>query len=463
MIEYTKNKLTSNSYKNTYHLMAEHGEALQQIALSLKKVQKKNSEGMDKVMKELSEAIACLQQAVDHLRSPFARKYILARNIIYDLISHYWEGVSFLHKGANKSNMYETYHHYFINPVLRYVEEMQSERYKRYKYQCFTCGNKISSLSSAYELTWIHKTGVDSARKSSHFWNYQSDAYICPICNFVYSCVPAGFTFLQGKGIFINENLSVRKLCDINKMAIENVERFEELEQKSYYYILDSLGQASLDKAEKEIQNIQVVKMDTLGGSTRYTFNILSRERLRIISKNRDRLKSLIGMYIKEDKYYINLHEEVIKRLYENRNQYDLIDKLFRMLVNGKFNSIATIRHILYINHEFMSEGRRGAMLSYKKIKKFQQAGLDLRQKYGDQLNKIPGITYRLLNALKVKNKDMFMQTFINAYTYKNEPIPLDFIEVLQDDQKFQTIGYAFLLGLQGDSGELMEEANRDE
>lgn len=42
------------------------------------------------------------------------------------------------------------------------------------------------------------------------------------------------------------------------------------------------------------------------------------------------------------------------------------------------------------------------------------------------------------------------MDTLLNAYTSKKQAIPVDFIQALQDIDKFQTIGYAFLIGLQG-------------
>ncbi|MGX1900608.1 type I-B CRISPR-associated protein Cas8b1/Cst1 [Thermolongibacillus altinsuensis] len=463
MIEYTRDKLTSNSYKNTYHLIGEHGSALLEIALRLKKIQKKKKESVQDIWDKVSGTIHDLQKIITHLQAPISKKYIRARNIIYDLIQNYWEGVSFLHKNANKDDMYEAYYHYFIQPVLVYLEQTKNEKQKPSKYHCFTCGNKITKLSDSYELTWLNKTGVDSSRKSSHFWNYQPDAYICPICNFVYSCVPAGFTFSKGKGIFINENSNMKRLYGVNQMALENVKSFEELEQKSYFYILDSFEQVKVDKAEKEIQNIQIVKMDHASTNTLYSFNILSRDRLKVISKNKERLKKLIGIYVKEDKYHMNVYHEVITRLYQNRNQYDLIDKLFRLLMNEKFKRTSIIRHILYINHQFINEGKKGSMIGYQKIKNFQQYGLDLRKEYKDQSNKLPGIIYRLLNALKLKNEANFIHIVVNAYMYKNKKVPLDFIEVLHDKEKFQTIGYAFLLGLQGDNDDDVKEEKRNE
>ncbi|PGA50867.1 hypothetical protein COL84_29055, partial [Bacillus pseudomycoides] len=69
--------------------------------------------------------------------------------------------------------------------------------------------------------------------------------------------------------------------------------------------------------------------------------------------------------------------------------------------------------------------------------------------------NKLSGITYRLLNALKLKNSHRFMDTLVNAYMYKGQQIPMNFVQALHDEMKFQTIGYAFLLGLQGEQQKL--------
>lgn len=456
IVENTKGKLTSSSYSNTLHLLGNNGERLQVLSKQLKKIKKKKNEEIDDIWESVEELIQDLKEAIVHLKSPLAQKYIPARNIIYDLIGNYWEGVSFLHKKANTNDMYESYYEYFITPVIRYLEEKKSNKYEKYKYHCFTCENKMANLSSAYELTWINKTGVDSSRKSSHFWNFQSDAYVCPVCNLVYSCVPAGFTYLKGKGIFINENSTVKTLYHVNQIALDNVGKFEELEEKSYFQILDSFEQAKVDKSVKEIQNIQIIKLDTTKENSRtpYHFNILSKDRLTILTKNKDRFKKILGVYAKEDKVYLNLYQEVINRLYQNQNQFDLIYRLFRLLISGRFRGVSSIRHILYINHQSMREGKRGSMVGYKKIKQFQYYGIQLRNAYKEQNNKLPGISYRLLNALKLKNETNFMNTLINAYMYKKIQIPLDFIETLQDKDKLQTIGYAFLLGLQGDKGD---------
>lgn len=103
-----------------------------------------------------------------------------------------------------------------------------------------------------------------------------------------------------------------------------------------------------------------------------------------------------------------------------------------------------------------------GKKIYYKKIDEIHKLGFCLRKEYEIKKadNKINGITYRLLNALKTKNSNKFMDTLLNAYMYIRKPIPTEFIEGLKDEAKLQTIGYAFLLGLQGDTSKL--ESNEE-
>jgi len=211
-VEFVKKTLLSNSYKNTYALIEGDTHNIESLATGLKKITKRKAETVDDVSSQIKETIERIKKIVEYLKLPKAEKYIVARNISYSVIQQFWEGVSFLHKKANVKDMYQELDAYFIKPIEKYLVEQQDEKkYSKYKYHCFTCKNKFSKLGSAYELTWLNKTGVDSSRKSSHFWNYLSDAYICPLCNLVYACIPAGFTTVNGKGIFINENDNITR------------------------------------------------------------------------------------------------------------------------------------------------------------------------------------------------------------------------------------------------------------
>lgn len=458
MIDNFKSKLTSNSYKNGF-LLLEDNEKILKLEKGLKKIKLKKKEKIEDSLDIIEEQIDLIKEIVEYLNRKDVKRIIEAKNVIYSVIQPFWTNVSFLLKTNNKNDMYKLYRDDFIKPVKNYIDKDNI----KFKYNCFTCGNKISKLNKpdAFDLTWLVKTGVDMSRKSSHFWNFNGDAYICPICNLVYSCLPLGFAMIKGKGLFINNNQTIEllKQSNITKIRDEN-KSFEEIEQLSYLNIVNSMEQYNIDNLDKEFENIQIVKIDSNNYRRPYSFNVLSPELMKIIYFNRKRLNSLIKIRVKiTEKYYINLYDEVVKRLYDGKNLFKLISDLLYMNLNGSFKGINFIYKILQINN-FITGGKK---MNLDDIKRFSCYGLNLREKYvsKDNEGKLSGITYRLLNALKTKDSAKFMETLINAYMYMRLRIPSEFSKALNNEELLLNIGYAFLIGLQGEKEN--KEDNREE
>ena len=80
-------------------------------------------------------------------------------------------------------------------------------------------------------------------------------------------------------------------------------------------------------------------------------------------------------------------------------------------------------------------------------------AGYYLRENFKkkDAENKLNGICYKILNALKTNNIDSFMDTLLNCYLYVGTSVPKIFTDTLIDENNFKTIGYAFMNGLIGE------------
>lgn len=453
-IEDIKNKLTSNSYKSAYLLINNSEIDLLKEEKKLQKIKKGKKQTIGDIANDVENVSLQIRKIIDILRDEEVQKYIKCKNVIYDIIQGFWSDVSFLNKNSSKNNMFDEYRSYFIDPVKQYIAADKAKS----KYECFTCDNKISTLSkpNAYDLTWLTKIGVDMSRKSSHFWNFNGLSFICPICNLVYSCIPAGFAVVKGKGIFVNQNSSMNTMISINNFILDKEISFAELEEQSYFNIVDSMQQNQISTAEKEFENIQIVKFDSKNDRRPYTFNLLSRDKLNIIYHNRKRLKALLKVHVKISKdYYLNLYKEVLQRLYDGKNQFDLISELMHLNLQDKFKGLRYVYFILEINNNFIG-GNINKMVYFKDIDNFKDYGLKLRDAYtkgNSSKNKLPGITYRLLNALKTKNTSRFMETLINAYLYIGKQIPTDFINGLKDIDRFQTIGYSFLIGLQGEDG----------
>ncbi|WP_294358713.1 type I-B CRISPR-associated protein Cas8b1/Cst1 [uncultured Clostridium sp.] len=450
-----KSKLKSNSYKNGY-LLLNDSEVIEKLESELSKIKISKNQEILEMKDTIIKQCNLLMNAICYLKRSDVKRIIAAKNVMYDIVQPFWTNVSFLLKTNNKNDMYKLYRDDFIKPTLKYIDSVDKKR----KYSCFTCDNKVAKFGKpeAFDLTWIVKTGADMSRKSSHFWNLNGDSYICPICNLLYSCLPLGFIILKGKGIFINNNQSVRKLHNSNITEnYEEKESFEEIEQMSYLNIVNSMEQYSIENLDNEFENIQVVKIDGNNSSRPYSFNILSKKIMFIVYKNRNVLNQLIKIRIKITKdYYINLYDEVIKRLYSGKNLFDLVALLITLEIKGQFKREDSIYKILKINNYVIGGGN----MNYKDTEEFKNYGVKLRQLYDKKssASKLSGITYRLLNALKIKDTSKFMDTLINSYMYVREEIPTKFVKSLNNQDLFQSIGYAFLIGLQG----VVEKGEKD-
>ena len=222
------------------------------------------------------------------------------------------------------------------------------------------------------------------------------------------------------------------------------------MENLSYYNVIDSMDHMYTKNIENEFENIQVVKIDGNNSLRPYSFSILSPNIMKVIYRNKKNLEYLIKIKVDiTEKYSINLYNEVINRIYEGKNLFDLINKLLFIYLDGKFNNIKAIRNIIIINNFLLG----GKAMRIDDINKFENYGYELRKSYYEKNAeaKLVGIIYRLLNSIKIKDSSKFMDTTINSYMYLGKSIPKGFSLALSDSDRLQNIGYAFILGLQGE------------
>lgn len=486
-IDRTKGLLKSNSYKAAYDIISDSTFDLLAAERVLKKIHLKKNQSIEDIQNEINDSVQKVKEILAYMRKAEVREHIIAKNIAYTVIDNFWSGVSFLHSKATKNNMFMEFDSYFVEPVLNYVNEDHSKD----KYSCFVCTRSISKLSkpAAFDLAWLNRIGVDMNRKSSHFWNLNaSTCYICPICNLVYSCVPAGFTILRGQGYFVNCNSSLGQLIRLNRNYEEKIikedETIQTLELRSYYQIVDLMEQSKSKQAAAEIDNIQIVKysnrQDNRTDQVRpYTFNILSKDKLNVIQKNQKPLERMMNRFVKlKDDSYINIYQSVLERLYANRNQFDLIAQLIHSNLptdDKPIRGASSIRDIIYLNNYFLGsikkikeDGTMSYASSWVKadtIQDMEKSGKKLYQAYRakNATNKLSGITYRLLNALKSSHTGRFMDTFVNAHLYVGVGVPTDITTALQDEHKLQTLGYAFIVGLRSSGIGSTENENENE
>ncbi|MDT0013999.1 type I-B CRISPR-associated protein Cas8b1/Cst1 [Listeria cossartiae] len=413
------------------------------------------------IIEKVKQNYTQLDFIIDFCSGEKGLKYLGAKNLIYSVINKGWTGTSFLYTKTKLADPYLDYKTSFLDPVLDYSDSDLSKA----KFNCFNCNLPIKNLKSG--LSFMNDIGFDIEKKTSHVWDFNNDIATCPVCRLIYSCVPAGFTYVYGEGMFINDSYGVDELHRVNERMRNSILRFNKdgiNSTNTYRALVESITMEHENNRRYELADIQLVRYE----NEHYRFNLLSKKMLDIVNDSKGILKSLIRCGYKEGNLNVNLYKEVIQHLMNNENLFTLIHKLIyykQTNVNGLYYNMGHVSGILDINTKFLKEIEVMTNISQKQLWFVQNCGAEFKEGYVTKKseNKISGITYKLLNSLKVNDKDGFMDTLLNSYSYLAKPIPNVFMNVFTNDEAFKSVGYAFMLGVGGEKTKKEDGGNTDE
>lgn len=455
-LRFINDKLLSNSYKSGFATIKqdiERPEVYEQLNVS------KLKDSM-----ESEELCMRLRQLKDFLEQPLCEETFSMKSIIYEYIKHFWDGKSFLHKDNASKNMREVFEADFSEPLRLYA----SAGHKKSKDMCIDCGSPINSKEKV-SIAFMKDQADDLSRKRSAFWNCKVDAWLCPVCAFVYSLVPLGFTLVGRTFVFINMNKDITAILKANPSDGRLAGDSEREENERYPSWIARTIDMMLQEKSRELGNIQVITRG-MDENDRYTFDVVSKDVLTLLSDDiiQKRLNSLsISPYIKNGNEYQNIHETVILNILRYQNQYPLINKLLRAAIDtggilpkaGLTYDIQARTNLLRKNEIYTKTG--GELMG--RYYALRNEGYELRKtllevKGTNDDACIRGTIYQLLNALSVGNVEHFMEIIMRIYCSTKLQVPDIFIEFLKDKNTFMEYGYAFLLGLQGSHYEKKEE-----
>ncbi|EOX1307602.1 type I-B CRISPR-associated protein Cas8b1/Cst1 [Listeria monocytogenes] len=398
------------------------------------------------IVEKVEQIYTQLDVIIDFCTSEKGLRYLGAKNLIYSVINKGWSGVSFLFKQTKVIDPYLDYKTTFVDPVIEYLDTDLSKA----KYNCFNCNQPIKNLK--LDLSFMNEVGFDTARKTSHVWDFNNDVATCPICRLVYSCVPAGFTYVYGEGMFVNDSYGVNELHRVNERMRKSILRFNKdgiNSTNTYQALVESITSEHENNRRYELADIQLIRYE----NEHYHFNLLSKKMLHIMNDSKEILKSLIRCGYNEGNLNINLYKEVIQHLMNNENLFTLIHKLIfykQSSVNGLYYNMWNVSGVLEINTKFLKEIEVMTNIEERDLTNAQKSGGDFKQAYVDKNseNKVSSITYKLLNALKLNDKNGFMDILLNSYSYLGKPVPTVFMSSFSSKETFKSIGYAFMIGV---------------
>lgn len=392
-----------------------------------------------------------LRELKEFLKEPIVYETLCMKSIIYNHINKFWER-SFLLRNNAKKDMKECFENDFVLPLKNYLKMDKT----KLKDTCIDCDCLINSKTSV-PMSFIKDFADDLTRKKSALYNFNVDMNLCPICTFVYSLCPLGFVKYGNDYLFFNNNDSIEELLDNNNFYGEHhVEEVKENEKiDKYYKIYRYISQLGLNaKANQQLNNIQVITRKMVGSDkVKYEFDILDDYLIALLTNDKiqKRLDELAKSYVvKIENNFVNVFDEVIYRMLNKRNLYDLLILLIKE--NISTNQSSFIYHAKRINsiQFIMNGGNKMADLFYA-----TKDGKELRNKLSQIKGDINidesmrGTFYQLTNALKVNNLVQFMDICIRLYTMTSLPISTSLPKVLQSENG-QDIAYSFLLGLKG-------------
>ncbi|EIS8279045.1 type I-B CRISPR-associated protein Cas8b1/Cst1, partial [Listeria monocytogenes] len=239
------------------------------------------------IIEQVKQIYNQLDAIIDFCASDKGLRYLGAKNLIYSVINKGWSGLSFLSKQTKFIDPYLDYKTSFVEPVIEYLNTDLSKA----KYNCFNCNQPIKNLK--LDLSFMNEVGFDTARKTSHVWDFNNDVATCPICRLIYSCVPAGFTYVYGEGIFVSDSYGVNELYLVNERMRNSILRFNKdgiNSVNTYRALVESITTEHENVRRYELADIQLVRYE----NEHYRFNLLSEKMLHIVNDSKGILKSLI-------------------------------------------------------------------------------------------------------------------------------------------------------------------------
>ena len=468
-IAFFKAKIKSESYKKAYDFIEKNGtNKILEMEKELKKI-KEPKENVNEISDDdVKNNLKIMKEIIDFFKKKItdkegnAKNYLAAKNVAYIIINNAWSSVSFLNRANSAKDIYEEYKSYFVEPALKYINADKS----KFKYKCTISNMPMKDYKNT--LGFLNDTGFDVSRKPSHVWNFVNDIAVTPLVTLIYSCVPAGFIYGADKGIFVNANHNIDQLCKINNGIAYNIleDKSEEKDINLYKNLLKEIKKEK-DNTKYELSDIQIVKLE----EGHYKFTLLSRGILKLLSENKEKLDDLLDKWYLIDRRYFYLYDTTITELLNNQNLFSLINKLcyYKISKIKLYCKLKNIEDLLKINLDYIrrlnkmdNQGivekeeskKTSEELTEKDIFYIRRDAMIFREEYikkSGNDKKIGSLLYRLQNALRINNVDMFMDALISAHAYAGKNISSLFAKALLNDENFQTLGHGFLLGLLGE------------
>ncbi|WP_219375410.1 type I-B CRISPR-associated protein Cas8b1/Cst1 [Bacillus mycoides] len=245
---------------------------------------------------------------------------------------------------------------------------------------------------------------------------------------------------------FIQTDEDFDTLAEINDLFVTNKKQNNPFE----VFLYDTLKEAK-DKTNWITKNMLIVEFQNKGKKTILTQNFLSEHAIQYIQerggKELDHIK------------YPPFRNVILRKLINGEHFFRDITFQLRKNVNNNYSSYDTYAATLAMFHlnrikecYGMSNGTREAQYEsmQKRIQYALMDGREVRRRLTERRmeNKIPSITYRLLNALTTNNRQQFFETLFRTFLLVEKNTSMYVDATREHSNEFEGIASALLSGL---------------
>ncbi|WJE84525.1 type I-B CRISPR-associated protein Cas8b1/Cst1 [Bacillus sp. DX3.1] len=287
---------------------------------------------------------------------------------------------------------------------------------------------------------------VSLANATNYTWNNQKTFPISNLYRLIMFCSIFGL-YKDGETYsFIQADEDFDTLAEINDLFVTNKKQNNPFE----VFLYDTLKEAK-DKVNWISKNMLIVEFQNSGKKTTLTQNFLSEHAIQYLQerggKELDHIKYppfrnvILRKLLNGDQFFRDITNQLRKNVDNNYSSHDTYAATLAMF------------HLNRIKECYgMSNETREAQYEsmQKRIQYALRDGREVRRRLTERRmeNKIPGITYRLLNALTTNNRQQFFETLFRTFLLVEKNTSMYVDATREHSNEFEGIASALLSGL---------------
>ncbi|MCL1632493.1 type I-B CRISPR-associated protein Cas8b1/Cst1 [Sporolactobacillus sp. CPB3-1] len=276
---------------------------------------------------------------------------------------------------------------------------------------------------------------------------------ISSLAKLVLFCSPAGASIFHGRSLFIQKEDTFKGLLNVNNIYLSGLKKDKAFDE----IIFDSLT-AEEKKAAHTLNNYLILEYSSDYRSKKTILNYM------MLTPALAKLLKNDGEFFRFLSYRSRwpLLHAILS--YED-SKYVIFDLLREKIASGYSSKEAIFGIILrHLNQKYNQEVKEGVkmdkIIEKKRVWHLYLSGVKIKNKMLLERkvneNKIRGMAYRLLNAVRSGDKNTFMDTAMRLYISSDSEMPSILLELLYEkDMDFETVANAWIAGLISNENEV--------